>query len=204
MSLFMQVGSSPVAQDFIWLGEYLDGTHLSEFDLREGEENNFYRLEKERLVRFGLVGQGLKLYFETDGIFYLGGHEVQMFYEVGGKEYRLNGTFMHNYRDVITYKDAEAFSTIVRGGPSEGVFGTRILQYNFGYKAKLEYPDVTFRFQPIVKIPMTGHDVYISIKLVADKDLDGKLIIRRNGITKFEYHAPIKANVGGEINWTLQ
>ncbi|WPS86168.1 hypothetical protein SMD22_16785 [Brevibacillus halotolerans] len=84
---------SPVPQrEFIWLAEYVDGTHLSEFDFNTKQENDFYSIDKKTVVRFGLIGHGHKLYYETfGGHFKLGNGQIDLVYKAGDKEYFLTG-----------------------------------------------------------------------------------------------------------------
>jgi hypothetical protein len=191
-------GKSPVAQDFIWLGEYLDGTHLAEFNLQTGEENSFYKLKKDELIRFGLIGHGMKLIAYSDGIFSINGIVVEVGYRVGDKFLPLTGHVRKNYSDVITYKDAE--SIFVQGG---GVSGPKINQYNFGYKTVIDLDGVTFNFKPIVKVPFNA-PVHMNFWLVADQDLDGEFVILRNNREVSVVKAPLKKGVGGEVNWTVK
>lgn len=193
---------SPVAQDFIWVAEYPDGTHLSEFDFNTKEENSFYKIDKKRLFRFGLIGHGQKIYFERDGVFNIAGRRILFFYEIDGKMLPLNGDFRYNVNDIITYKDAES-SGLVAGFKGQGLLSNRITQYNIGYKTNIQVEGVNFHFKPIVKIPF-NQPVYFNIWLVADRELNGKFIIVVNGRMRFEIDAPLKPNVGGELNWILQ
>ncbi|MNR12330.1 hypothetical protein D3C85_1286800 [compost metagenome] len=48
------------------------------------------------------------------------------------------------------------------------------------------------------------HPVYMNIWLVSDKDLNGVIQIKKNGKIVEEIYAPLKSNVGGEINWIIQ
>ncbi|GBF32207.1 phage protein [Desulfocucumis palustris] len=196
-------GLSPVEQDFIWVGEYIDGTHLSEFDFVTKEENSFYRLQQDKLLRFGLIGHHRKFFYETDGTFNLSGSCIEAIYRASGEDYFLTGGLFNTVsRDVIMYKDAEAMG-LANFTQAGGGVGSRITQYNFGYKAVLNIDGVTFNFKAIVKIPF-NKPIYIALRLVADKELDGKFVIRRNGLVAEEFIAPLKPNVGGELNWVLR
>ena len=55
---------APTRQPFAWVAEYINGTYLSEFDYITKQENNFYDIDRNSLVRFGLVGDGVSAYFE--------------------------------------------------------------------------------------------------------------------------------------------
>jgi hypothetical protein len=190
-------GVSPVSQDFIWLGEYYDGTHLSEFDLKTKAENSFYSIKRDKLIRFGLIGHGYKLFFENDGVFNLNGAGVEVVYKVGDKEYPLTG-LSGAHRDVISYKDAESTVNLAGGGMSN----TTINQYNFGYKAVLEMDGITFQFKALCKVPF-GEPMYMNFWLVADQKLDGVLQIKKNNRIAEELNAPLRKGVGGEVNFRL-
>lgn len=189
-------GKSPVAQDFIWLAECYDGTHLAEFDFGTKEENDFYAIQRDKMLRFGLVGHGMKLFFESDGVFNLNGKSVDLIYRTKDKEYFLTGHH-GKYKDIITYKDAEcAFDSAYGLGKSS------ITQFNFGYKAEVTVEGVTFNIKPVVKIPF-NQPVHLSLWVVANKKLDGELVIRFNNRESQVIKAPLKKGVGGDVNWVV-
>lgn len=192
-------GISPVKQDFVWLGEYFDGTHSAEFDLLTGQENSFYTIDRNKLLRFGLIGHGLKLFFEHDGVFNLGGIGIEVIYKVGNKEYYLTGQPGGNYADVITFKDAES-SVDLTG--SRGLTDTVITQYSFGYKANLKVDGIDFKFKALCKVPF-GAPMYMNFWLVANKNMNGKIVIKRNNRVVQEIDSPLKKSKGGEVNYLL-
>lgn len=193
---------SPVAQDFIWLAEYPDGTHLPEFDFVTKQENSFYNIDRTKLFRFGLVGHGSKICFERDGVLNVAGRRLLVSYEVDGKEYNLNGDFKFNVEDIITYKDAQS-AGLVAGFKGNGRLTSQITQFNVGYKNNISVGDTDFHFKPIVKLPLNSPAI-LSIWLVSNKKLNGDIVIRSNGKTVFRTKAPLEPNVGGELNWTIQ
>jgi hypothetical protein len=189
-----------VEQDYIWIGEYIDGTHLSEYNILTKEREDFYSLRRDMLLRFGLIGHGMKLYYEVGGGFFkLNGQFYEFIYKVGDKEYYLTGQSVL-YNDVITYKDAEAWGNFRR---REGNFPSRIMAYNFGYKVKLNIDGVNFSFKAICSIPFQER-VNFQFMLVADKELDGKFVIKKNGSEIDAFHAPLKQGVGGKLKWTVR
>jgi len=189
---------SPVKQDFIWVAEYADGTHLSEFDFSTHEENSFYEIKRDMLIRFGLIGHGGHFYFEGfGGSFKIVGQMFDFVYSVNGKNYPLSG-YNQMYNDIITYKDAEMIADL-KNGRSVG----RITQFNFGYKTRLAFDDVNFGFKVIFQIPYKDYWRF-NVRLVSDIDLDGKLLIRRNGQFIKEYDAPLHKDVGGEVTCLLK
>lgn len=195
-------GVSPVNQDFVWVAEYYDGSSLSEFDFGTHEENSFYEIDRNKLIRFGLVGLGHKLYFENvGGTFKIMGRAFDFVYSANGKNYPLTGLASRYYNDIITYKSAE--SSIALGDGHSGSTINRITQFNFGYKAKLELDDVQFNVQIICEMPC-NEPMRFNIKLVADQDLDGKLMIIRNYAVCDEFAAPLTKDIGGELNWLMK
>lgn len=193
-------GISPVKQDFIWVGEYYDGTYISEFDFNTKKENSFYAINKDKLIRFGLIGQGMKLYFEVfNGIFKLDGHSIEVIYHFNNKDYYLTGQNLM-YNDIICYKNAESIANL---SLNNNKFVNTITQYNFGYKIKYQIDDIYFQFQAICSIPYNDY-AYIQFKINADQDLNGKLIIKRNNRVIDELLAPLKAGNSGILNWTIK
>lgn len=191
---------SPVKfQDFIWIASYFDDTFLPEYNYDNLKENSFYSIERDKLIRFGLVGYGMSLYFEVlGGIFKLAGQMIEVLYKVENKEYHLTGQPFIMYNDIITYKDAEATMNLKTGKTSNGM----ITQYNFGYKQHLNIDGVNFNFRAICCIPY-GRKVYMNFRLVADQELNGVLCIKRNGRVVAEINAPLNKSMGGEVNWEV-
>lgn len=196
------ISNSPVGQDFIWVAEYPDGTHLSEFCFNTQKENSFYHIDRAKLFRFGLVGHGQKMYFERDGIFNVAGRRLQFFYEVDGQRLPLSGDYKYNVNDIITFKDAEA-SGLMSGFSGGGSLSNRITQYSLGYKSNININGINFHFKPIIKLPLNS-PAMLNLWLVADRKLDGKLVITNNGVVAFETKAPLEPNIGGELNWIIQ
>lgn len=197
---------SPVGQGFVWVGEYSDGTLLSEFDPMTRQENSFYSIRKNDLIRFGLVGYGMKLYHETyGGHFKLNGQMYDFIYETDKERYPLTGQNVM-YRDIITYKDADTvFSGIQSVG--QGIVvdfnktsGSYIVQYNFGYKVNLGIKGVKFYFKPIFHIPNRS-PAFFTLWVVSDRDMDGRIVIKKNGVKVVEQEAPLIKDIGGEFKW---
>ncbi|OCL28614.1 hypothetical protein U472_00205 [Orenia metallireducens] len=201
---------SPVKQDFIWVGEYLNGTLFSEYDFKTKEHNDFYQIDRKKLIRFGLVGHGRKVYYEVpDGTFKIFGQRIDIIYRTKERDYLLTGNPRQNYNDIITYKDAETVMNIRKLAPGVKPQNqlkrdpSRINQYNLGYKAKLTFNNVDFHFKSIFKMPFNKKP-YIYIWLVSNKDLEGELVFIRNGKETDRIKAPLEVDVGGELNWQLK
>lgn len=198
-SLFGAIGNvSPVKQDYVWVGEYYDGTHLSEFDLVTGTENNFHALEQNDVVRFGLVGRGMKVFFEDTGVFNVKGKAYYLSYTVDGETYQITDKVMK--RTIITFKDAEAiFNPFDGGKPTNG-----ITQFNVGYETEVVIKEVIVKLKVFVKIPVSG-EMYFHIAMIPDADLNGNLVLHRaNDRNEFEIDAPLKCNVIGEIHHLIK
>lgn len=191
---------SPVEQDFIWLAEYANGKYLSEYDLKTHEKNWFRDINRDSLIRFGLIGHGHKLYFHTyRGTFIIQGKMFDFVYQNDDIKYPLSGLNKF-YNDIIQFKNAESFFNTAASKSM-----SRITQYNFGYKTKNTYEDGTkINFQVICQIPYNDYATF-NIKLVANKNMGGKLIILGNGTHIIDkYEAPLSEGVGGEITWRLR
>lgn len=199
----MQYSRSPVPfQNFIWVADYWDSTSLFEFDTRNNNHNEFASIEKDKLLAFGYIGEGSQIYFDVaNGIFNVNGHRFMISYKTEEKEYPLTGrTFLYN--DIIQYKDASSDANLL-WREENGRFASRVEQYNIGYKKQMQLEGVNINFQCICSIPFRDA-IYFQIKVTSDKDLDGKLIIRNNGLISEELHAPLLANMSNNLNWELR
>lgn len=148
----------------------------------------------------------VKVFFESDGIFKLAGRMLELVYSTPDRDYNLTGNVFQSYTDIISFKDAEAsglpnYSPVAVG--EKGVMNSTITQFNFGYKAALRIKNVQFHIKAICKIPFNA-PVHMALRLVSDTELDGKLQIKVNGFTTKEFIAPLKPNIGGELNWLVQ
>ncbi|OBR64926.1 hypothetical protein A7K91_04925 [Paenibacillus oryzae] len=192
---------SIVEQDYTWIGEYIDGTCLYEYDINTKQRSDFYSIKRDKLIRFGLIGHGMRLYYEVGGGFFkLNGSLYEIVYRVGNKEYYLTGQF-HPYNDVIAFKDAEAWSS--RGHSDTHKFPTRITAFNFGWKTKLDVSGVQFSIKAIVTIPYNA-PVNLQVSIVADTDLEGQLLFKKNGTEISEFETPLKKGVGGKLMWAVR
>lgn len=191
--------ASPVSQPFIWAAEYLNGSCLPEFDYKTLEENDYYKIDRKNLLRFGLVGNGSSMYFEVyGGIFKILGQMLEVSYVTNEKSYQFTGRAMM-YNDIITYKDAEfLFNPRVQGSGQSAV-----TQFNFGYKTQFTIEGVDFRFKAICQIPM-NRLARLDLTVTASRDLNGRLEIKRNGRSVDTIEAPLKKNTSGNIAWELR
>lgn len=196
-----QKKSHITGQDFLWLANYKNGQQLCEYDLKTRIKNDFYSINKSALSQFGLFGQGMELYFDTEtGGFNLNGLELLLSYKVkDGKEYNLTGYGNGLYNDIITYKDAWTDAKLIGGGR----YSSQIHQYNFGFKKKLVYADgMEFALQIVCCIPYNER-AYLEIKIVPNQNLDGQLYIKKIGRIAESIQAPLKEDHALILNWII-
>ncbi|NKI24717.1 hypothetical protein HFN20_26555, partial [Paenibacillus dendritiformis] len=138
---------SPVAQSFIWVAEYADGTHLAEYNFDNGKANSFYHIDKTKLIRFGLIGEGSQIYFDVgNGVFTMNGHRLSLSYSASSREYPLTGrTFLYN--DIITYKNAVSDAKLITAGGEGGAFSDPITPYHIGHQKQNPPPAPKNAFQ---------------------------------------------------------
>ncbi|WP_339309041.1 hypothetical protein NZ043_18600 [Paenibacillus sp. FSL k6-2145] len=200
-----QFTRSPVSQAYIWIADYYDGTYLSEFDLQTQQSNSFYTINKEKLVSFGLIGQGSHVYHNVaNGVFHINADRYSVSYVCEEQEYPLTGrTFL--YRDIIQFKNVSSDVNMSgHSGPgSSGAFNNTIECFNFGYKKMMNLNDVQINFQCVCSLPLSGN-AFLQIKITSDQDLPGELVIRKNGFVIDQIVAPLKANHAGIINWDIR
>lgn len=190
---------SPNWQDFIWVAEYTDATYLSEFNFNNTEENSFYAIKKDQLLKFGLIGHGMPFSFScVDGTFRLIDLDIQVFYKEDNKVYEFMGQNNY-YNDIITFKDAYASFSLGR----EGDMKSTIFKYSFGYKTTFQFEDVKFSFKAICEVPMEDR-VKMNFWLVSDKEMNGEFYIRRNNKVHGKLDAPLTSNMGGFLSWTVE
>lgn len=187
-----------VQRDFYWVAEYLNGTLYPEFDFNTHENNDFETINKNMLIRFGYIGAGYRFYFDTPtGVFSIADNDFSMSYVTDDYEYNLTQNDCL-YNDIISFKRMYADANF-SGQPSIG----NVSSYNFGYKNKFNVNGVNFHFKPIMHIPY-GQPAYFTIWIVSDKDLNGRIVIKRNGLKYREFECPLEANVGGELTWKIE
>jgi hypothetical protein len=190
-------------QAFMWFGEYVNGTHITEFSEYNGDKTDFYKINKSNLITFGLSGQGFLFYFDTaTGVFNLNGSKVYATYETKDRTYDLSGMRSKStFTDVITYKDAYTDASL--HNPRKG-YSSGINQYNLGYKTKISFENgVQFSLQNILMIPK-NNPAYLEIKIVSNTDLDGELVIKRLGVGEERLKAPLKKNYAGFCHWKVK
>jgi len=189
---------SLTSRDFFWVVEYLDGTTLQEYDFNKNKYNMFERIQKNKVLRFGYLGHGYRFYFDTpSGVFNIANNKYSFYYKTNDKTYELtNQNILYN--DLISYKDCYVDCDF-SGKEQKG----NIISYNFGYKTHFQIEDVHFYYKIIMHIA-EGIPMCLTIKLVADKDLDGWFEINRNGFKCTNIKAPLSRDNGQEIIWNIE
>lgn len=197
-----QYTRSPVPQKYIWIADYYDDTNLSEYDLQTKRPNDFYSIDREKLISFGIIGQGSQLYYNVaNGVFHINQDRFAISYIVDDEELPLTGrTFLYN--DIIQFKNGSSEANL-NTREQEGKFKNSIDYFNFGYKKTMDLNEVNINYQCIFSLP-DKEVPYLQIKVTSDQNLDGQLIIRKNGIIIDRIVAPLKANHSGLINWELR
>lgn len=183
---------------FNWNADYANGKNYAEYDLLTHKKNDFYLVQKNQVIRFGLFGQGMKFFFEmVDGSFYLHGRKIEISYEdENGKVYTLTTNFAN--KDLITYKEAFTdFSNV------QGQQRSNLKSINFGYKTIYQQDDVQLFFQPIVALPFS-QSAFIEVKITSNKAMNGYLIFKSRGIEVERFYAPLEENRAGQINWIIK
>lgn len=187
-----------ISLPFNWNADYADGKNYAEYDLLTHKKNDFYLIQKNQVIRFGLFGQGMKFFFEmSDGSFYLHGRRIEIEYiNDDGKTFSLTTNFAN--KDLITYK--EAFTDY---NNTQGVQKSNLKTINFGYKTIYQKDDVLLFFQPTVSLPFS-ESAFIEVKLTSNKDLYGHLVFKSRGVEVERFYAPLEANISGQMNWTIK
>ena len=187
-----------VSIPFNWNADYADGKNYAEYDLLTHKKNDFYLIQKNQVIRFGLFGQGMKFFFEmSDGSFNLNGRRIEVEYiDEENRTYHLTTNFAH--KDLITYKEAYADYNNI-----QGIQQSNLKSINFGYKTIYHKGDVQLFFQPIISLPF-NKSAFIEVKVTSNKDLNGYLVFKSKGLEVERFYAPLEANKAGQINWTIK
>ena len=187
----------PIGIPINWVAEYVNGDILSEYDFETHKPNNFYSIRQNEVVRFGLFGNGIKMYFDKiDGHFHLNGRRIDIVYKENGRIHNLTNNIEN--KDLITFK--QAYTNFDRNSIIQS---TNIESINFGYKTFYKKDDLILFFQPIVSLPF-GNSAFIETKLTSNKSLEGELIFYVSNKERERFYAPLKKEISGVINWTIK
>lgn len=196
--------TSPIEKDlaFIWVGEYVDGSYITEIGYKDLKERPFGLISRESLMKFGLVGSGYHFFYSVwDGIFHINNHHIEILYRTkqpsGDKIYKLTGQNV-NYKNIISYKDVTCNINLKK---AQGIVPNNIHQYNFGYKQNLYVDGVKFVLKVICHIPLFGY-AYMTVRLMSDQDLKGDLMIKNKDVVNL-IEAPLEKNKTGQVQWYI-
>lgn len=196
---------SPVnTYQFIWFGMYANGNHVSEFDFSTHKENWFNVIKREDLLTFGLMGFGHYLnYLVPTGTFNLhNGMKIDVIFKSkDGKYYNITNNSATKYNDCISYKDVES---TFNPQAKNRLLKSNIYQYNFGYKAYITTPIANFYFKPILTISMERKPMFMTFRLSSDRDIDGEVLVVKNGKVVQVTEVNMHKNVAGETNWIVK
>ena len=189
---------SLASRDFFWVAEYLDGSILQEYDFNRGKYHLFEQIQKNKVIRFGYLGHGYRFYFDTpSGVFHIANNKYSFYYKTNKKSYELTNQNTV-YNNLISYKDCY-IDCDFNGKEAMG----NVVSYNLGYKTHFQIEDVHFYYKVIMHIPI-GQPMYFTIRLVADRDLDGWFEVYRNGFKCMDIKAPLSRDNGQEIVWNIE
>lgn len=183
---------------FNWGAEYPRGKYLTEFDLNTNEKNDFYSIQQDQLIRFGLYGCGMKFFYNQDGSFNLAGQHITLEYHLEDEVFNL--TAQSTKKDCITYKQKEMLFN-----PDLSLQGDELISIDFGYKTLLNFNGKQIFFKPIVKLPVNKAEgkVEIDISMTSNLDLDGKLVFKNKDIIIDAEETPLRKNKTTTVNWTV-
>lgn len=185
---------------FNWGAEYFDGTYLTEFDLSTNKKNDFYSIQQEKLLRFGLYGAGMKMFYNQDGSFNLAGQHIEIEYHTKERVYPLTINF--ETKDCITYKYKEKdFDR------NFTVQDDRLVSIDFGYKTLLNYDGIQFFFQPVVRamLPTKTENgrVQIEVKMTSNQDMNGQIVFKNKGVIINQGNCPLIINKSTTVDWVV-
>ena len=136
-------------QDYIYFVKYFNGKTLYEYD-EDLNHFDFKDINQSQVKLFGLIGNGIKLYWDIPaGIFHIGKNEYGIRISNGSLELPQYGIT----KDLITFKMAHTDS-IVSGGSTKSL-GNIIDSYFVGFKMNVE----TAFVQILFSIPINGEDL---------------------------------------------
>ncbi|MGE8033858.1 hypothetical protein [Lysinibacillus sp. NPDC093692] len=198
--LFTNSGNNQaISIPYNWNADYANGKNYAEYDLLTHKKNDFYLIQKNQVIRFGLFGQGMKLFFEmSDGSFNINGRRIEIEYidDEDERTYHLTTNFEN--KDLITYKEAFTdFNNV------QGIQKSNLKSINFGYKTTYTKEETQLFFQPVVSLPFEDSP-FIEVKITSNKSMNGHLIFKSRGIEIERFYAPLEAYSAGQINWVIK
>ena len=186
--------------EYMFVGEYIDGKFQFEYNPNNGLYYNVKEVNRNSLIRFGVVGKGLRSYFNTiDGSFKHGDIMFKFIYKDKNKEYDLTNRLNTLYNNIIHYKDA--CSILAYGGEAR----TSFVGYHYGYETNINYADGTvFYFKPLINFT-EGKKEYLTMEMKSNRDIDrGQLIIRSSKGLDYITNSPLKTDIVNKFTWQIE
>ena len=178
-------------EGFMWVAEILDKGVKNEYEI------DGFDIDRDKLVNFGIVGLGNNLHYSTsNGIFNLNGRTIEFALKNEELEYDLTKRY-GKYNDCICYQNY--FQNLNK--PNDG--DSHFCGYSFGYKTKLDLMDLVVNFQPILVVNFKEVP-YFKIRLVSNKDVKGKLLLKIDRKYGVEIDIDLKENISSEYEYYLK
>jgi len=194
-------------QQYMWVSDYYDNTGLSEFYLDPLDDtikkNNIESINKSILNKFGLVGHGLKLYYDVLGGTFFVRDKVLSFRiidDTNNMTYNISGSSKFYYNDLIIYKQGMSVANTGNLNNSTNI----ISGYYFGFKGKPQFDSgIVFNYKNIFCLEL-NKPIYFDITLSSSKEFIGKLELLVNN--KVTHSTPVifeKPNISYNIKYPL-
>lgn len=137
-----------------WYAIYNDNTRLSE------EADSFEAIDNTKLKEFGLYGNNMLIYYDSNNTFHIGDHEVSFIFKN-----KLNPNKNFTYVSPVTFKEAYTDFSITRTKNKiyidQSNVSSNINKYFIGYKSKTN----DFVFQPLFVVDTKNCELYFEIKV---------------------------------------
>ena len=149
-------------QMFMWFAEYEDGTEIYEMD-NDCKETPFDSIDKDKLKRFGLLGNGGRIYFDIkDGVIILDNRKINFNLlevlednkekeEIKSNAIKITGRTDTKYNDIIQYK--KGVLDVPLGGETKNQQMTTAINF-IGFKVKIRTNDNIWNIQYILCVPV--------------------------------------------------
>ncbi|WP_312339056.1 hypothetical protein [Anaerospora hongkongensis] len=182
-------------QPFIWFADYGNKQMITEFE-DSGIENKFHDIDKTRIKEFGILGRGAKLSLNaSNGIFDICGKKVE-FLIWKDDDTIINLTSQESpYQDVINFKSAYVEHNLNTNQSYSVIDG-----FLFGYKHNFKISDNEFFNKIIFALPLDD-TMRFMIRMVANKEIVGKLMAIVDGEVIKEFDLVLNPNEAKEIEW---
>ena len=191
---------------FSWVAEYADGSIETEYNPEHNPKTtDFYSINKDKLLRYGYVGSGLRVFYDTsDGVYNVNGSRYSLHFRYNNRTYDLTSALGVKYNDIIQFKRRNAYFDPLSGATSGAMERDEIESYNIGWKTKVNVGNVSFNLTSYYQINTKGLPT-LYVRIVPSADLDNaELVIVRDNVREYSYPCTMKENVGGELNWVVR